>query len=59
MTQEEIETHLLGVVTSQYFSLKASLKQYGSMGETAITKELIQLYDMETYIPIDPDAMTP
>ena len=40
------------------FSLKAGLKKFGEQGKQAVTKELKQLHDMVTYVPMDVSKMT-
>jgi len=59
MTQDEINAHVVGVAMLQQFSLKAGLKHFGKGGEEAVTSELTQMHDMHTYVPIDPESMTP
>ena len=59
MTQDEINAHVVGVAMLQQFSLKAGLKHFGKRGEEAVTSELTQMHDMHTYVPIDPESMTP
>ena len=59
MTDTEINSHLLGVAMLQQFSLKAGLKHFVKKGEEAVTAELTQMHDMQTYIPVDPETMTP
>jgi hypothetical protein len=58
MSESEMMEHVLGVALVQQFSLKAGLKKFGPRGEKAVTKELTQLHDMVTYIPMDPREMT-
>ena len=58
MTQDEINSHIVGVAMLQQFSLKAGLKHFGKKGEEAVTSELTQMYDRHTYEPIDPETMT-
>ena len=59
MTQTEVNSRLLGVAMLQQFSIKAGLKHFGKKGEEAVTSELTQMHDMQTYIPVDPETMTP
>ena len=47
---------ILGVALAHVFGLKKGLKEFGPRGEKAISKELTQLQDMETYIPVDNQA---
>ena len=42
----------------QQFSLKAGMAKFGNRATTAVIKELTQLQDMKTYVPMDPDKMT-
>ena len=55
---EEMDYQIVGVVLSQKFSLKAGLKKFGKPGEKASVKELTQLHDMATFIPLDPKKLT-
>ena len=58
MSEEQIAEHVLGVIMVQQFSLKSGMAKFGNCAKTAVTKELTQLHDMETYVPMDPDKMT-
>jgi hypothetical protein len=40
------------------YSIKAGLKHFGKKGESAVTKELKQLHDMETFKPVDGSKLT-
>ena len=48
MTQEEINSHIVGVTMLQQFSLKAGLKHFGKKGEKAVASELTQIHNMQT-----------
>ena len=56
ISKAQVAEHVIGVV--QQFSLKAGMAKFGACAAEAVTKELKQLQDMETYIPIDPNKMT-
>ena len=58
MSEEEKMEHVLGIIMIQQFSLKAGLKEFGTKGEEAVTKELKQQHDMETYFPLDPTSLS-
>jgi len=58
MTESEIHLHVLHSVLVQQFSLKAGLNKFGKTGKDAVSEELQQLHDMETYIPVDPMTLT-
>ena len=55
MTDDKVN---IGVVMAQHFSLKAGLKMFGVPGEEATTKELTQLHNMVTFIPMDPTRLS-
>ena len=58
MTDADIEDHVMGLVLLNQHNLKKGLKLFGLPGEKAVTKELQQLHDMETYIPMDPKKLS-
>ena len=58
MSGEEVNYRLIGVVLPQQFSLKADLKKYGNPGYKASVKDLTQIHDMTTFIPLDPKKLT-
>ena len=45
------------VISIQQLSLNKSLKLFGERRERTVTKELMQLYDMNTYYPVDPETL--
>ena len=58
MDEEEIEEHLLGVALAHQYSLKKGIELFGDEAEKAATKELQQIDDMDTYIPVDPRRLS-
>ena len=58
MNEEEIEEHLLGASVHQYM-LKKGIELFDKEAENAAVKELQQIDDMDTYIPVDPKNLTP
>ena len=58
MDPQEARDHVLGVALAHVFGLKAGLKEFGQKGEKAVSKELAQLQDMDTYVPVDPSTLT-
>ena len=58
ISQEDIGAHVLGGIMVQQFSLRAGIKKFGDKATVAISKELQQIHDMGTYVPVDPDKMT-
>ena len=55
MASEQVYEHVLGIVMMQQYSLMAGLNKFGKEGEQAVTKELTQIHELETYVPVDPD----
>ena len=51
MTEEEIESHLIGVVLVQQYNLNQGIKLFGARAEETVEKELRQINNLETYIP--------
>jgi hypothetical protein len=47
-----------GLPTKKQYSLKAGLKQIGSRGESAVTKELSQLHAMKCFRPSHSSSLT-
>ena len=58
MDPNEAREHVMGVALAHVFGLKAGLKEFGQKGEKAVSKELSQLQDMDTYVPVDPSTLT-
>ena len=58
MTEVDSLLRVLGVAMLQSFSIKAVLNRYGDAGKKAFNKDLQQIYDMDTYEPMDPDKFT-
>ena len=45
--------HIIGMVLIHKYNLETSLKMFGDKGERVETKELTQLHNMVTFIPMD------
>ena len=59
MTEEEIETHIIGVAMIDQYSLKKASKLFGEdASNKAVSKELNQIHNMDTYIPMDARQLT-
>ena len=52
MSEEEVDKHIVGMVLIQQYNLKIGLNLFVDKGEKEVTKELTQLYNMETFIPM-------
>ena len=51
-TEAQMDEHIVGVIFSQQHSLKKGRDLFGEKADTAITKELQQIHDLETYDPV-------
>ena len=53
MSEERLAENIIGTVLIQQYKLMTGLKMFGDKGEKELPKELTQLQDKETFIPID------
>ena len=51
MPEEEIEAQILGLIMVEHYSMKKGIDLFGDRAETAVTKELKKINDMNTYKP--------
>ena len=58
MSEEEIKTHIMGVVLINHFNTKKGINIFGDRSETAVMKELQKIHDMNTYKQMDVYTMT-
>jgi len=58
MTDDDITEHVIGLLLLNQHNLKKDLKLFGLPGEKAVTKELQQLHETETYIPMVPKKLS-
>ena len=58
MTEEEINTHIIGVVLVEQYNMKKGLELFGDRGEKEVTKELQKIHDMNTYKPMDASMLS-
>ena len=59
MNEDEIETHVIGIALVEQYSLKKASKLFGATStDEAVSKELNQIHDMETYTPLDPTSLS-
>ena len=49
--QDHVVMHIVGVIMAQQYSIKKCIKLFSEKWKQAVTKELTQLHDMETYHP--------
>jgi hypothetical protein len=58
LTEAQVESHIMGVVFAQQYTLKKGLEKFGDRAAEATTKELKQIHDMGTYQPLDATKLT-
>ena len=52
MTEEECESHVVGLVMAHMYNLKKGTKLFGDKADEAVLKELTEIDDFETYKPV-------
>ena len=52
MTEEQLDTHIVGVIFSQHFSLQKGLELFRKKADAAVHKELLQIHKMDMYAPV-------
>ena len=52
MTNAECETHVVGLVLAQMYSLRKGTTLFGESADAAVIKELSQVEEFETYQPM-------
>ena len=57
MTEQDHDDYIMGVIMTQY-SLNKGLEEFGDRGKEAVVKELSSLKDMNTFFPMDAEALT-
>ena len=59
-TMDEADTNveILGVIMIQQYNLRKGLELFGDKAETAAVKELSQIHEMGTYVPLDAGKLT-
>ena len=51
--KEDINEHILGLIMTLQYTLKKGIELFGEKAEEAAVKELKQIHNMDTYMPID------
>ena len=52
MTESQIASHLMGVVIAQQYSMKKAKGLFGDKADAAVMRELNQVNEFETYVPL-------
>ena len=58
MTEEDINAHIMGLVLVEHYNMKKGLELFGERGDKAVTKELQNIHDMNTYDPMDASKLS-
>ena len=52
MTEEECESHVVGLCLANMYNLRKGTELFGERAEKAVVKELTQIDEFETYEPV-------
>ena len=58
MTEYDINSHIMGVVLSEHYNMKNDLELFDERGEKAVTEELQNIHNMNTYEPMDASKLS-
>ena len=59
LVNDSVVMHVLGVVLAEQYSINKGIRLFGDRARESIKKELRQLHDYVTYIPVRPEDLTP
>ena len=59
LVNDSVVMHILGVVLAEQYSINKGIRLFGDRARESIKKELRQLHDYVTYIPVRPEDLTP
>jgi hypothetical protein len=58
LVEDHVVLHIVGVVLAQQYSINKGIKLFGDRAKESVSKELQQLHDYETYIPVHAHELT-
>ena len=58
MSEEDCDTHILGVLLAEHYSMKKAKELFGDRSDDAVMKELRQIHSYETYEPLKASDLT-
>ena len=58
MTNEECESHVVGLVMAHMYNLKKGTELFGDKADEAVLKELTEIDDFETYKPVHKEDLS-
>eukprot|EP00956_Cyclotella_meneghiniana_P009212 scaffold12647_cov40-Cyclotella_meneghiniana.AAC.1 len=59
IVEDHVIMHILGVVLAEQYSINKGIRQFGERAKDSVRKELRQLHDYVTYIPVHAHELTP
>eukprot|EP00956_Cyclotella_meneghiniana_P026461 scaffold57247_cov37-Cyclotella_meneghiniana.AAC.7 len=59
LVSDHVVLHILGVVLAEQYSINKGIRLFGDRAKESVTKELKQLHDYVTYIPVHAHDLTP
>ena len=51
MSEQEIKSHIFGVVLAQHYNLRKGHKLFGGKAEVAVDAELSQIHSLNAFLP--------
>ena len=58
MDEVDVGEHIVGLIMAHQYALKKGLELFGDKDEEADVKELKQIHDMDTYMPMNPKTLS-
>lgn len=58
MTDEEVQEHIIGIFMVLQFFYHKVVKKFGRQAKTVVSKELRQMHDIATVMPVDSKLLT-
>ena len=59
MDEVNINVKILGVIIIHQYNLRKGLELFGDKAELTTVKELSQIHEMGTYVPLDAGELSP
>jgi hypothetical protein len=59
LVEDHLMMHIVGVVLAQQYSVNKGIRLFGDAAKESVKKELKQLHDYATYVPVDTKELTP
>ena len=59
IVEDHVVMHILGVVLAEQYSINKGIRLFGERAKESVKKELRQLHDYVTYVPVHAHELTP